>query len=69
MRCKQLVCSLVLTSLDSPQLGTTSKQTIYKTVNYCSRDLFNFDFLEKGLEIISPAQFAYGFSRKMFLIL
>ena len=29
----------------------------------------NFDFLERGLEIVSPPPFVYDFSRKMFLIL
>ena len=28
-----------------------------------------FDFLEKGLGIVSPPHFVYGFSRKMFLML
>ena len=32
-----------------------------------SRDIFNFDFVEKGLEIASAAQYVYDFSRKMFL--
>ena len=29
--------------------------------------MLNFDFLEKGLEIISPRHFAYDILRKMFL--
>ena len=29
----------------------------------------NVDFLEKGLGIVSPPHFVYGFSRKMFLML
>ena len=29
--------------------------------------MFNFDLLEKGLGIFSPAHFVYGLSRKMFL--
>ena len=28
--------------------------------------MLNFDFLEKGLEIVSPLHFVYDFSRKMF---
>ena len=28
--------------------------------------MHNFDFLEKGLEIVSPPNFVYDFSRKMF---
>ena len=29
--------------------------------------MLNFDFLEKGLGIVSPPNFVYDFSRKMFL--
>ena len=28
--------------------------------------MLNFDFLEKGLGIVSPTHFVYDFSRKMF---
>ena len=31
--------------------------------------MFNFDFLDKGLGIVSPAHFVYDFSTKMFLML
>ena len=31
--------------------------------------MLNFDFLEKGLGIVSPPHFVYDFSRKMFLML
>ena len=31
--------------------------------------MLNFDFLDKGLEIISPAHFVYDFLTKMFLML
>ena len=31
--------------------------------------MFNFDFLDKGLEIVFPAHFAYNFLTKMFLML
>ena len=31
--------------------------------------MLNFDFLDKGLGIVSPAHFAYDFSTKMFLML
>ena len=31
--------------------------------------MINFDFLEKGLRIVSPPQFAYDFSTKMLLML
>ena len=29
--------------------------------------MLNFDFLEKGLEIVSPSHFVYDIQRKMFL--
>ena len=31
--------------------------------------MLNFNFSEKGLELVSPSHFAYDFSGKMFLIL
>ena len=31
--------------------------------------MHNFDFLEKGLGIVSPPDFVYDFSRKLFLML
>ena len=31
--------------------------------------MLNFDFLEKGIGIVSPPYFVYNFSRKVFLIL
>ena len=31
--------------------------------------MLNFDFLEKGLGIVSPAHFVYDFSTKMSLML
>ena len=31
--------------------------------------MLNFDFLGKGLGIVSPAHFVYNFSKKMFLML
>ena len=36
---------------------------------YWCRDMFNFDFLDKGLGIVSITHFAYDFSTKMFLML
>ena len=39
-----------------------------KNLGYWSRDILNFSFLEKGLEIVSPPHFAYDFIRKVFLI-
>ena len=46
-----------------------SKNKLYKTLDYWSRNMFNFEFLEKYLGIVSPPYFVYDFSRKMFLVL
>ena len=43
-----------------------NKNQLYKT---WSRDMFNFDFFEKGLGIVAPPYFVYDFSRKIFLML
>ena len=40
-----------------------SKSKLYKTLGYCSRDMLNFDFLEKGLGRVSSPHFVYDFSR------
>ena len=40
-----------------------------KILGYWCRKMLNFDFLEKGLGIVSPQHFVYDVSRKMFLIL
>ena len=46
-----------------------NKSKLYKTVDYWSRDILTFDFLEKDQGIVSPPHFVYDFSRKMFLVL
>ena len=38
-------------------------------MNCQSREMLNFDFLEKGLGIVSSPPFGYDFSRKMFPML
>ena len=43
------------------------KNKLYKVLDYWSKDMLNFDFLEKGLWIASPPHFVCDFSRKMFL--
>ena len=43
---------------------TYNKSKLYKTLDYWSRDMLNFDFLKKGLEIISVPHFVHGFSNK-----
>ena len=61
-----MVCSVVSITFDSPRLGKQNK--IYKILEYWSRDMLNFVFLEKSLGTVSPPNFVYGFSKKMFLI-
>ena len=48
-----------------PSTCHKNKNKRHKTFNFCSRDMLNFDFLEKSLGIVSPPHFAYNFSRKM----
>ena len=43
-----------------------NKNKLCETLDYGSRDMLNFDFSEKGLGIVSPPHFVYGFSRNMF---
>ena len=43
-----------------------NKNKLSKT---CSRNMLNFDFLEKGLRIVSPPYFMQDFWRKIFLML
>ena len=42
---------------------------MYKTLDYWSRDILNFNFPEKGLGVVSPSHFVNDFSRQMFLML
>ena len=42
---------------------------LYKTSDYWSRDLLNFNFSEKGLGRVSPPYFVFNFSRKIFAML
>ena len=46
-----------------------TQNKLFKTLHYSSRDMLNFDFLDNGLVIVSPAHFVYDFSTKMFLML
>ena len=61
--------NLVSLSFDSPQISMQQNKTLYKTLDYRSRDKLNFYFLEKSLGIVSPPHFVYEFSKKMFLML
>ena len=46
-----------------------NESKLYKTLDFWSWDMLNFNFLEKGLQIVSLPHFVYDFSRKMFLII
>ena len=43
-----------------------NKNKLYKTLDYWSKDMLNFEFLDKGLGIVFPPYFVYNFSRKMY---
>ena len=45
-----------------------NRNKLFKTLRYWSRDMLNFNFLNKGLGIVSPAHFVYHFSTKMFML-
>ena len=42
---------------------------LFKTLHYWSRNMLNFEFLDKGLEMVSSVYFVYNFSPNMFLML
>ena len=46
-----------------------NRKKLFKTLHYSSRDILNFDLLDKCLRIVSPAHSVYDFSTKMFLML
>ena len=46
-----MFCSLALMYFDSPQVGIQQNKP-YKTLHYSSRDILNFQFLEKSLHHI-----------------
>ena len=46
-----------------------NKIKLHKTLDYWCKDIFNFDFLDKDIEIVSPLYFVYDFLTKIFLIL
>ena len=43
-----------------------NKSKRHKTFGYWSRDILNFDFSEKGLELVSQPCIVYDFSKKCF---
>ena len=64
MRKKQVVYSLV-----SALNLAYNKNKLHEILDCWSRDKFNFNFSEKVLRLVSPRQFVYDFSRRVFLML
>ena len=63
-----MVCSLI--SLYSIALKLAyNRNKLCKILQYWSRDMLKFDYLDKGLGIVSPAHFVYDFLTKMFFML
>ena len=54
--------------LDLP-LWTYIKKKLHKCSDGQSRDMLNFEFVEKGLGLVSPPHVVYDFSRQLFLML
>ena len=52
-----------------PTTWITIKANCIKLLHCWSRDMFNFDLLEKSLELVSSPHFVCDFSRKLFLML
>ena len=52
---------------DNPQTWTYRDNKPYKALDCWSRNMFNFDFVEKGRGLVSAPHFAYNFSKKMFM--
>ena len=46
-----------------------NKYKLYKFLHYWFRDMVNFNYPEKGLELVSLSHFVYDFSKIMFLML
>ena len=63
-----MVCSLMSIYLIVLNV-VYNKNNLYKAFDYLSRGMLNFDFSQKGLELVSPSHFTYDFSRKIFLML
>ena len=55
-----MVYSLVSITFDCPELGKQLKPNM-KALEVWSRYIFNLDFLEKGLGIVSLPHFLYDF--------
>ena len=46
-----------------------NKNQLYKTLDCWSRDMLNFDFIEKGLRIVSPPHFLHDLSKKKIILM
>ena len=46
-----------------------NKNKLFKYLHKWSRYMLNLDFLDKGLEKVSPVHFAYDFPTEMFFML
>ena len=57
-----LVGSLVSIYFDSPRVGIQKKK-LYKALDYRSIVMSNFEYVEKGLGIVSPPHVVYDFSK------
>ena len=55
--------------VESSQNNNNINLKLCNTLDYWSRNMLNFDFLEKDLGIVSPPYFMYDFSQKLFLML
>ena len=45
-----------------------NKNKLYKTLDYWSRDMLNFNFWKKHMGLVFPSHSVYDFSRKIFLM-
>ena len=46
-----------------------NKNKLYETLDYSTRDMHPFNFLEENQGLVYPPDFVYDFSRKMFFML
>ena len=63
-----MVCSLFHNISIALEL-VYNRNKLFETLHYWSRNILNFEFLDKGLGMVSPVHFAHNFSRKMFCML
>ena len=68
IRSNQVVHSLISLYFIALKL-VYNKNKLFKILHYWSRDIFHFDFLDKGLEIVCSPHFVYDFPTKVLLML